>query len=72
MCLGLITIYSAACFLDIWGIHGSGALSKMTFSGDHSTSKPVTVKTGMVELDCSKKRLMASGAIILAAWLQHK
>ena len=51
----------------------NGALSKMTFSGDKEYySKPVIVETGMTELDCSGKYLMQSGAIILAAWIQHK
>jgi len=54
-------------------IQDKGALSKMTFSGDSERwSKPVTVETGMTELDCSGKYLMQSGAIILAAWIQHK
>ena len=53
-------------------IQDNGALSKMTFSGESSLSKPVTVETGMTELDCSGKDLMQSGAIILAAWIQHK
>ena len=34
MCLGLITICSAACFLDIWGIHDSGALASLIFGGE--------------------------------------
>ena len=50
----------------------NGALSKFTFSGDHHWSKPVTVETGMTELDSSEKRLEVSGAMLLAAWLQHK
>ena len=48
-----------------------GALSKFTFSGDFA-SKPVTVEVDMTELDCSGTNLNTSGAIILAAWLQHK
>ena len=57
----------------------NGALSKLTFSGDKtpgmlgkSESKPVAVEEGMTELDCSGAILQASGAIILAAWIQHK
>ena len=49
----------------------SGFLCKMTFNGDHEDSKPVTVEKGMHELDCSGANLQASGAIILAAWIQH-
>ena len=52
--------------------HDSGALSKMTFSGDAKKSKPVTVEVNMTELDCSGAVLQASGATILAAWIQHK
>ena len=49
------------------------ALSKFTFSGDFGRlSKPVTVEVGMTELDCSGKNLGASGAMLLATWLQHK
>ena len=70
---------------DIWKFghpqcanSANGALSKLTFSGDHGEewgdekSQPVTVETGMTELDCSGKYLMVSGAIILSAWLEHK
>ena len=49
-------------------IQDKGALSKMIFGAVN----PVTVEIGMTELDCSKKDMGASGAIILAAWLQHK
>jgi len=49
-----------------------GALSKFTFSGDKSYSEPVTVEIGMTELDCSGSNLYKCGAIILAAWIQHK
>ena len=45
-----------------------GALVKMTF-GD---GKPVTVEVGMTEADFSGAWLGVSGAMILAAWLQHK
>ena len=53
-------------------IRSKGALSKLTFSGSGGNSQPVTVETGMTELCCSNKHLMSSGAIILAAWIQHK
>ena len=53
-------------------INANGALSKFTFSGDLRSSKPVTVEVGMTELDCSGKNLGASGAMLLATWLQHK
>jgi hypothetical protein len=54
-----------------------GSLSKFTFSGDSSNlpgdeSKPVTVEVGMTEADFSGAKLRTSGAIILAAWLEHK
>ena len=49
-----------------------GSLSKFTFSGDHRESKPVTVEVGMTEADFSGAMLQTSGAIILAAWLEHK
>ena len=49
-----------------------GSLSKFTFSGDHRESKPVTVEVGMTEADFSGAKLQTSGAIILAAWLEHK
>ena len=50
----------------------NGALAKFTFSGDSYDSKPVTVEVGMTEADFSGAKLGTSGAIILAAWLQHK
>ena len=58
--------------LDTRDIHASGALAKFTFSGDSDDSKPVTVEVGMTEADFSGAKLGASGAIILAAWLQRK
>ena len=64
---------------DIWKFghpqcanSANGALSKFTFSGDSGSSKPVTVEVGMTKLDCSGKNLGASGAMLLATWLQHK
>ena len=67
---------------DIWKFghpqfanSANGALSKLTFSGDRGEeyrgqkSQPVTVETGMTELDCSGKYLVVSGAIILSAVL---
>ena len=53
-------------------IQDNGALAKFTFSGDRNDSKPVTVEVGMTEADFSGAKLGTSGAIILAAWLQHK
>ena len=53
-------------------IQDMGALSKLTFSGDHSQSKPVTVEVGMTEADFSGVKLQSSGAMILAAWLEQK
>ena len=64
---------------DIWKFghpqcanSANGALSKMAFSGPYTSSAPVTVEVGMTELDCFGKELGAPGAIILAAWIQHK
>ena len=53
-------------------LEDNGELSKLTFSGDYSSSKPVTVEVDMTELDCSGAALGASGATILASWIQHK
>ena len=53
-------------------LEDNGTLAKFTFSGDSNKSKPVTVEVGMTELDCSGAILQASGATILAAWIQHK
>jgi hypothetical protein len=50
-------------------IKDMGAMSKFTFSGDSSWSKPVTMETTMTEADFSDKDLGASGAILLAAFL---
>jgi hypothetical protein len=57
----------------------SGSLSKLTFSGDSSTLYvdlrvrfPVTIDTTMTEADFSGTNLGVSGAMILAAWLEHK
>ena len=48
----------------------------MTFTGNggprSSDGDPVTVETGMTEADFSNKKLGPAGAIILAAWIQHK
>ena len=47
-----------------------GALVKFTFSGDDTyNSEPVTIESSMTEADFSGKRLQASGAIMLAAFL---
>jgi hypothetical protein len=50
-------------------IPNMGALSMFTFSGDRDDSKPVTMKTSMVEMDFGGKGLGASGAIMVAAYL---
>ena len=48
----------------------------MTFTGnggyDGEDGDPVTVETGMTEADFSNKELGSIGAIILAAWIEHK
>ena len=48
----------------------------MTFTGNGgeygSDGDPVTVKTGMTKADFSNKKLGRAGAIILAAWIEHK
>ena len=46
-----------------------GAMTKLTISGDESYSMPVTMEASMTEADFSGKYLMASGAIMLAAFL---
>jgi Ran GTPase-activating protein (RanGAP) involved in mRNA processing and transport len=53
-------------------IKDMGSLSKLTFSGDYSNSKPVAVEVGMTEADFSGASLGPTGAIILVAWLKHK
>ena len=47
----------------------------MTFAGNgdyYDYGDPVTVETGMTEADFSNKKLGPAGAIILAAWIEHK
>jgi hypothetical protein len=51
------------------GLRDNGALSTFTFSGDRDDSKPVTMKTSVVEMDFGGKGLGASGAIMVAAYL---
>ena len=52
------------------GLGANGALMKFTFSGDDEyDSKPVTIESSMTEADFSGKFLLASGAIMLAAFL---
>ena len=51
------------------GVKNNGAMKKLTISGDKSWSKPVTIETSMTEADFSGKYLMASGVIMLAAFL---
>ena len=50
-------------------ISGMGAMSKFTFSGDFSDSKPVTMTTTMTEADFSGKALGVSGSMMVAAFL---
>ena len=47
-------------------------MSKLTFSGDFGSSKPVVVEVGMTEADFSGADLGPTGAVILAVWLKHK
>jgi hypothetical protein len=47
----------------------NGAMSKFTFSGDYSDSKPVTMTTTMTEADFSGKALGVSGSMMVAAFL---
>ena len=50
-------------------IHDNGALAKMTI-GESKT--PATLELGMTEGNFSGAGLGAGGAIILAAWIEHK
>jgi hypothetical protein len=47
----------------------NGALSMFTFSGDYSSSQPVTMETTMTEADFSGKELGLSGGMMVAAFL---
>ena len=55
-----------------------GALASLTFNGGvyergvWKEGDPVTISTAMTEADFSGAGMGESGAIILAAWLQHK
>ena len=51
------------------GLIDNGAMSKFTFSGDYSDSKPVTMTTTMTEADFSGKALGVSGSMMVAAFL---
>jgi hypothetical protein len=51
------------------GIKDNGALSSFTFSGNYSSSKPVTMETTMTKADCSGKALGVSGGMMVAAFL---
>ena len=51
------------------GLSANGAMKKLTISGIEFWSKPVTIETSMTEADFSDKKLGASGAIMLAAFL---
>jgi hypothetical protein len=46
-----------------------GGISKFAFSGDDNDSKPVTMKTSMVEADFHGKGLGISGTIMVGAFL---
>jgi hypothetical protein len=49
-----------------------GSLSKLTFNDGGDWSTPVTFEIGMTEVDFSRTGMGTGGAIILAAWLEHK
>jgi hypothetical protein len=49
----------------------NGAISKFTFSGDSSSSEPVTMVTSMMKADFSGKGLGVSGGIMLSAFLSN-
>jgi hypothetical protein len=51
------------------GLGDNGAMSKFTFSGDYSDSKPVTMTTTMTEADFSGKALGVSGSMMVATFL---
>jgi hypothetical protein len=59
--LGIISIAKA--------ISNMRALSTFTFSGDCSSSQPVTMETTMTEADFSGKKLCVSGGMMVAAFL---
>jgi hypothetical protein len=50
-------------------IPGMEALSTFTFSGDYSSSQPVTMETTMTEAEFSGKELGVSGGMMVAAFL---
>jgi hypothetical protein len=59
-----------AIIVAAWISHrDKGALSTFTFSGDRSSSQPVTMETTMTEADFSWKKLGASGGMMVAAFL---
>ena len=53
-----------------------GPLAKLTFCGNGGgygrDGDPVTIDTTMTEADFSGGQLGEAGAMILAAWLEHK
>jgi hypothetical protein len=49
--------------------NGAISISKFTFSGDSSSTEPVTMVTSMMKADFSGKGLGVSGAIMLSAFL---
>jgi hypothetical protein len=51
------------------GIKDNGAMSKFTFNGDYSDSKPVTMTTTMTEADFNGKALGVSGSMMVTAFL---
>jgi hypothetical protein len=60
-------VSGAAALADV--IPGMGTLSMLTFSGDDSSSEPVTMETTMTEVDFSGKALVVSGGMMVAAFL---
>jgi hypothetical protein len=50
-------------------IPGMGALSTFTFTGNYSSSQPVTMETTMTDADFSDKDLGVSGGMMVAAFL---
>jgi hypothetical protein len=72
--LGVSGAMILAAFISSKIMKDSGSLSKLAFRGDcnGARSKSVTVEIGMTEADFSGALLQSGGAIILAAWLEHK
>jgi hypothetical protein len=61
---------AGAIIVAAWISHkDNGALSTFTFSGDYSSSEPVTIQTTITEADFSGKELGVSGGMMAAAFL---